>query len=210
METAFAMCSLIFGGVFERLPKLRWAFAHGGGAFPGTIGRIEHGFHVRPDLVAVDNKQEPRTYCGKFWVDSLVHDPVALKLLSDLVGPEKIVCGSDYPFPLGEDLPGDLVQKAEFLSEEEKQKILWKNGLEFLGVTEDRLTGVVDETKAQETKLQEIKEKLQETIKAKLEETIKQLPSLTGDQDAEKTKTSQESDTPTVQPIPTAIVIPVS
>jgi aminocarboxymuconate-semialdehyde decarboxylase len=203
METAFAICSLIFGGVFERLPKLRWAFAHGGGAFPGTIGRIEHGFHVRPDLVAIDNKPEPRSYFGKFWVDSLVHDPVALKLLADLVGTDKIVCGSDYPFPLGEDLPGDLVQKATFLSEEEKQKILWKNGLDFLGLSEDRFTDTVDYTKTEEKTDETIKEK--ETIK----ETIKETLSTVVDQDAERVKSPQQP-VSTAQDTPTAIVTLVS
>ena len=65
-ETSLAICSMIFGGVFERLPRLRVAFAHGGGSFPHTLGRIEHGFEVRPDLCAVDNKVSPRAYLGKF------------------------------------------------------------------------------------------------------------------------------------------------
>jgi len=137
METAFAICSCIFGGLFERLPKLRWAFAHGGGAFPGTVGRIAHGFNVRPDLVAVDNKHGPRAYCGKFWVDSLVHDEVAMKTLTDLVGIEKVVCGSDYPFPLGEDLPGQLILKMSTYNQQEKDKMLWYNGLEFLGIKDE-------------------------------------------------------------------------
>lgn len=59
-ETALAMCSMIFGGVFERHPNLRVCFAHGGGAFPFTLGRIEHGFNVRPDLCAVNNPVNPR------------------------------------------------------------------------------------------------------------------------------------------------------
>ncbi len=63
-ESSLAICSMVFGGVFERFPKLRVAFAHGGGAFPFTIGRIEHAFHVRPDLCAVENKVSPRTYLG--------------------------------------------------------------------------------------------------------------------------------------------------
>ena len=45
-ETTVAICSLIFGGVLERHPKLRFCFAHAGGSFPFTIGRIEHGFNV--------------------------------------------------------------------------------------------------------------------------------------------------------------------
>ena len=58
-ETSRAICSMIFGGVFEQLPDLRVAFAHGGGAFPATVGRIQHGFNVRPDLCAVDNDIAP-------------------------------------------------------------------------------------------------------------------------------------------------------
>lgn len=51
-ETSLAICSLMLGGVFEKLPDLRVCFAHGGGSFPGTLGRVQHGFDVRPDLVA--------------------------------------------------------------------------------------------------------------------------------------------------------------
>ena len=64
-ETSLAICSMIFGGVFDRFPRLRVAFAHGGGAFPFTIGRIEHGFNVRPDLVAVDSQINPRSYLAR-------------------------------------------------------------------------------------------------------------------------------------------------
>ena len=87
-ETSRAICSMIFGGIFEKFPKLRVAFAHGGGSFPLTIGRIEHGFKVRPDLVAVDNPINPRDYIGKFWIDSLVHDPAAMKLIIKVMGAE--------------------------------------------------------------------------------------------------------------------------
>ena len=81
-ETTLAICSMIFGGVFEELPNLRVAFAHGGGSFPGTIGRIEHGFAVRPDLCAVDNPHPVSKYLGQFWVDSLTHEPEALKQIT--------------------------------------------------------------------------------------------------------------------------------
>lgn len=57
---------MIFGGIFERLPRLRVAFAHGGGAFPSTIGRIEHGWQARPDLVAVDNIHNPKNTSVSF------------------------------------------------------------------------------------------------------------------------------------------------
>src|SRR6185295_12739242 len=69
-ETALAICSVIFCGVLERLPKLRICFAHGGGSFPYTVGRIGHGYDSRPDLCAVDNAIHPRDYLGRFYVDS--------------------------------------------------------------------------------------------------------------------------------------------
>jgi aminocarboxymuconate-semialdehyde decarboxylase len=131
-EVSLAICSMIFGGVFERLPKLRVAFAHGGGAFPATIGRIEHGFNVRPDLVAVDNVVNPRTYLGKFYLDSLVHDKVILHYLIDLVGAERIALGSDYPFPLGEKVPGSLIESMN-LPLQTKERLMSGTALEWLG-----------------------------------------------------------------------------
>ena len=139
-ESSLAICSMIFGGVFERFPKLRVAFAHGGGSFPGTIGRIEHGFSVRPDLVAIDNKTNPRKYLAsekgpaRFYVDSLVHDADALRLLLNVFGAERIALGSDYPFPLGEAEPGKLVESIADLSAKQKAKILSETAREFLGL----------------------------------------------------------------------------
>jgi aminocarboxymuconate-semialdehyde decarboxylase len=132
-ESSLALCSLIFGGVLERLPHLRVAIAHGGGSFPYTLGRIQHGFEVRPDLVAVDNAIAPREYVGKFWVDSLVHDPAMLQVLVDLFGANRVAVGSDYPFPLGEHLPGKLVESMPW---DAPTKALVKSGaaLEWLGI----------------------------------------------------------------------------
>jgi aminocarboxymuconate-semialdehyde decarboxylase len=133
-ETSLAICSLIFGGVLERLPRLRVCFAHGGGAFPGTFGRIEHGFRVRPDLCATDNPKGPREYLGRFYVDSLVHDPDALRCLIRLMGAERVALGSDYPFPLGEAEPGRLIESTEDLSAESKERLLAGTAREFLGM----------------------------------------------------------------------------
>jgi len=135
-ETSLAVCSMIFGGIFERLPKLRVAFAHGGGSFPSTIGRIEHGFNCRPDLVAIDNKVNPRNYLGKFWLDSLVHDAKMLDYIVDLVGPERIALGSDYPFPLGENEPGQLIKSMPY-SDDIKEKLLNGSALEWLGMKKE-------------------------------------------------------------------------
>jgi len=133
-EISRAICSMIFGGIFERLPNLRVAFAHGGGAFPATIGRIDHGFSVRPDLCAVDNDKLPSTYLGKFWVDSLLHDRTALSYIISKVGMEKIALGTDYPFPLGELEPGSLIDEMENLSADNKDMLYCRNALNWLGL----------------------------------------------------------------------------
>jgi len=119
-ESSLAICSMIFGGVFEKFPKLRVAFAHGGGAFPFTLGRIQRGFESRPDLCAVDSQISPREFIGRFFVDSLVHDPSALKYLVGLMGPEHVCLGSDYPFPLGEESPGKIIRDCGFDERAEK------------------------------------------------------------------------------------------
>lgn len=136
-EASLAICSMIFGGVFERLPRLRVAFAHGGGAFPATIGRIEHGFQTRPDLCAVDNPVPPRRYLGRFYVDSLVHDPDVLRHLIRLFGANRVALGSDYPFPLGEGQPGALIESLTELPKAERDRLLYRTALEWLG-REDR------------------------------------------------------------------------
>jgi aminocarboxymuconate-semialdehyde decarboxylase len=113
-EVSRAICSLIFSGVLERLPRLRICFAHGGGAFPATIGRIDHGFNVRPDLCAVDNPHGPRKYISRIYFDSLVHESAKLDYLVKLVGADQIMLGSDYPFPLGEHVPGQLIESMNY------------------------------------------------------------------------------------------------
>jgi len=132
-ESSRAICSMIFGGVLERLPNLKVAFAHGGGSFPATIGRIEHGFQVRPDLCAVDNDVNPRDYLGKFYIDSLVHDPMMLDYIVKLIGAERIALGTDYPFPLGELEPGKLIESMPF-DNYTKERLLSGSGLEWLGM----------------------------------------------------------------------------
>jgi aminocarboxymuconate-semialdehyde decarboxylase len=113
-EVSRAICSLIFSGTLEKCPRLRICFAHGGGAFPATIGRVEHGFKVRPDLCAVDNPHSPRKYLSKMYFDSLVHEAAKLDYLIKLVGADQVMLGSDYPFPLGEHEPGKLIESMDY------------------------------------------------------------------------------------------------
>ena len=131
-EGALAICSMIFGGVLERLPRLRVLFAHGGGAFAATLGRIERGFHARPDLVARDNPHPPSRYLRRIYVDSLVHDARALRLLLDVFGPQQIALGSDYPFPLGEERPGRLIDEQGF-APDVRERLRSGTALEWLG-----------------------------------------------------------------------------
>lgn len=135
-ETSRAICSMLFAGIFDKFPSLSIAFAHGGGSFPATIGRIEHGFKVRPDLCAIDNPVNPRDYLARFWVDSLVHDTHAFNLLLQTIGEHKICCGSDYPFPLGEHRPGELIEQMP-LTDITKDNLLRQNALNWLGIEHD-------------------------------------------------------------------------
>lgn len=136
-ETSRAICSMIFSGVFERHPKLRVCFSHAGGSFLPTIGRIEHGYNCRPDLVALDNDVNPREYIGKFWIDSITHDIRLLKYALEMIGSKKICLGSDYPFPLGDLEIGQYIEDGE-LPQEVVEDIFCNATLEWLGIGKER------------------------------------------------------------------------
>lgn len=132
-ETSRAICSLAFGGVLDRHPRLRLCFAHGGGSFPFTIGRIEKGFLERPDLCATRTTTSPRLHLGRLWFDSLVHDADALRHLVMVAGAERVALGSDYPFPLGEREPGALVRSIPEFDAKMRARLLAGNAIDFLG-----------------------------------------------------------------------------
>ena len=138
-ETSRAACSLIFGGVLERLPELRVCFSHAGGSFLPTLGRVEHGFNCRPDLVAVDNKRNPREYVGKFWVDCITHDIDALNYILKMQGSKRVCLGSDYPFPLGDLEIGKFIEESS-LSQEVKEDIFCHSTLEWLKLDKSRFS----------------------------------------------------------------------
>jgi len=146
-ETSLAVCSVMMGGVLERFPKLKIMFAHGGGAFPGTLPRIEWGYKCRPDLVAKHSSSSPMQLVkrGAIYLDSLTHDEKVLQQLIDMFGAERIALGSDYPFPLGEmpsvapvtgevltATPGHMIEESD-LEDQIKRQILSQTALEFLG-----------------------------------------------------------------------------
>ena len=113
---------------------MRIAFAHGGGSFPHIIGRIEKGFLERPDLCSVDNNINPRNYLGKFYVDSIVHSQEALTYLVNILGDSSVILGSDYPFPLGEESPGELIESNPKVDAATKNKLFHINALSWLGL----------------------------------------------------------------------------
>ncbi|MEZ4775972.1 MAG: amidohydrolase family protein [Bacteroidia bacterium] len=132
-ETSRAICCMIFGGVFEKFPNLRVMFSHASGSFLSTFGRVEHGFNCRPDLVAIDNPVPPREYLGRFWVDSITHDTTMLRYVMNMVGSNRVMIGSDYPFPLGDLTIGKLVDEMG-LAPLDKENIYYKSALEWLGL----------------------------------------------------------------------------
>ncbi|WP_306639506.1 amidohydrolase family protein [Sanyastnella coralliicola] len=135
-ETSRAICSLIFSGVLERLPNLRFNFSHASGSFLATIGRVEHGYNCRPDLVAIDNPINPREYLGKFWVDSITHDDKMLNYVLDMVGSDKVSLGTDYPFPLGDLEIGKFITEMD-LSEQVVEDIFCNSALGWLNMKKE-------------------------------------------------------------------------
>lgn len=132
-ETSRALCSLMMGGVLERFPGVKFAFAHGGGSFPATLGRINHGFEVRPDLCQIETSTPPSEFVSHVYFDSLVHDERALRYLMETVGYDRIALGTDYPFPLGEHRPGRLIENMTMLPGL-KERMLSGTALEWLGL----------------------------------------------------------------------------
>ena len=133
-ETTLAIASMIFGGIFDKYPKLKVMFAHAGGSFPFTLGRLSHGYKCRPDLVNVNNVQDPRNYVDRFWVDGITHDRDALSYLVSIMGAERIAYGTDYPFPLGDLEHGKMIEEMDDLSKEVKEALFQDTVLNFLGL----------------------------------------------------------------------------
>ncbi|PXY22545.1 amidohydrolase family protein [Prauserella muralis] len=131
-ETHLSLLALILGGVFDRLPRsLRLCFAHGGGSFPLWVGRMDNAWRCRPDIVGT-SEFPPSHYLDRFSVDSVVFDERALRLLVDTMGDERVLLGSDYPYPLGERPVGAVVRGAGFLTERQRHRLLGGNAATFL------------------------------------------------------------------------------
>ncbi|OVZ62780.1 aminocarboxymuconate-semialdehyde decarboxylase [Pigmentiphaga sp. NML030171] len=133
-ETQLGILSLILSGAFERIPEsLKICFAHGGGSFAFMLGRVDNAWKHR-DIIRKDCPRLPSEYVKRFYVDSAVFDPGALRLLADVMGTDRIMLGSDYPFPLGEQSIGKLVAEQPGFSDADKRAIYADNAVEFFGL----------------------------------------------------------------------------
>lgn len=112
IDTAVSVGSLVFGGVFERLPGLKVCFSHGGGAFPCLVGRWDHGYRERLSKQADTTIKMPSEYLKDIYADSLTHDPAALRYLVEKMGATQVLLGSDHPFDMGESDPVGKVKEA--------------------------------------------------------------------------------------------------
>ena len=134
-ETHLSILALILGGVFDRIDdRLKICFAHGGGSFAFWLGRMENAWHGRHDVIGT-SEFPPSHYIGRFYVDSVIFDGRALRLLVDTVGAERILIGSDYPYPLGERPVGEVVRKSDFLDDTARHLIGRDNAERFLGLS---------------------------------------------------------------------------
>ncbi len=132
-ETQLAILSLILSGAFERIPKsLKICFGHGGGSFAFLLGRVDNAWRHR-DIVREDCPRMPSEYVDRFFVDSAVFNPGALELLVSVMGEDRVMLGSDYPFPLGEQKIGDLILTSN-LEASAQQKIMSGNASQFFNI----------------------------------------------------------------------------
>ncbi|NNF53219.1 MAG: amidohydrolase [Acidimicrobiales bacterium] len=133
-ETHLAILSLILSGAFERLPRsLKICFAHGGGNFAAQIARVDNAWRRR-DIIRTDCPNPPSSYTDRFCVDSAVFDEPALAHLAAVMGTERIMMGSDYPFPLGEEDPGAVIDRAAFLDEPTRDALRFTNADAFFSL----------------------------------------------------------------------------
>jgi len=132
-ETQLAVSALLLSGAFDRLPKgLRICFAHGGGSFAFLLGRMQNAWEHQP-LARGAAEHPPAHYLDRFAVDSAVFDQRSLKLLADVMGQDRVLLGSDYPYPLGEQNIGELIRSSD-LPARSKLKMLGGTAAEWFGI----------------------------------------------------------------------------
>jgi aminocarboxymuconate-semialdehyde decarboxylase len=133
VEDALVVATLIFGGILDACPDLKVCIAHGGGPACFGMGRLDRGWQVRSEA-RVHIQHPPSTYQRRLYYDCITSSEPALRFLIDQVGVDRVVLGSDWPFVAWEPSPPGWVQGLQSLTQEEKEKILWKNLEQLLGL----------------------------------------------------------------------------
>ena len=133
-DTTLAAASLVFSGVVERFPRIRWALCHLGGAIPYLAERLDRGFHAFKDCRA-HIQRPPSTYLRDFYYDTVNFNLAALQLAVSFAGPERILAGSDYPHQIGS-IPSmrDAIGRLP-VSDDERAGIYGRNAARLLGLT---------------------------------------------------------------------------
>ena len=132
-ETAVAASHLIFGGVLDRHPKLQVNLPHGGGALPILIGRLDHGYKVRPEFDHTKMPLPPSAYLQRFTYDTIVHSKSILEFVIGEVGAERVMIGSDYCFDMGVERPLELLEQVN-ISSAQRKLILGENAARLLKI----------------------------------------------------------------------------
>ncbi len=131
-ESTISLAGLILTGVLERFPGLRLCVVHGGGFAPFQIGRLDRGFHEKPGLVGKHISRRPSEYLKGVYVDTVVHDPAALRYLIDYLGPQRVMLGTDYPFEMGDPDPVTFIRSVVGSDEESFRAIAGDNAAGLL------------------------------------------------------------------------------
>jgi aminocarboxymuconate-semialdehyde decarboxylase len=133
LDTTIAAANLIFSGALEKYPGLKIILAHGGGQFPFIMGRIEHGYEVRPEAREKVH-QPPRAFLKNFYFDTITHNPEALRYLIAFAGSDHVLLGSDYPYDMGDANPVQNVSKLSGIKAIDRRKIMRENAIALFGL----------------------------------------------------------------------------
>lgn len=132
LDTAVAVANLMFSGVLDEIPELKILLAHGGGFAPYQIGRLVHGHKVRSETHA-RSQSDPKDLLRRFYFDSLVFDPQALRYLIDLVGADHVAIGTDSPFDMADQAPLETLRAVPRMTEVEHHEICCGTAMRLLG-----------------------------------------------------------------------------
>jgi aminocarboxymuconate-semialdehyde decarboxylase len=132
-DTTLAAAKLVFAGVPERYPNIKWVLSHLGGAIPYLAERLDRGFEAFPDCRA-DISKKPSDYLRRFYFDTVNFDPMAVRLAVDFAGAGQVLAGSDYPHQIGSIPKMKESLSALRVSDSERKQILGENAKKVYGL----------------------------------------------------------------------------